>query len=76
MTFEQEEHKEKLYAIMKQEGTYLTFLRWVKRGIKAKSQKIIEDIYDRHGQNLDGDLTKKFTTDEVKEGLNIQNGNS
>jgi len=65
MTLDKEEHKDKLIEIMKKEGTYFTYMRFMRRGVEHKTVAIVEDIINRYGQNLDGDLDKKFKTDEV-----------
>jgi hypothetical protein len=67
--FVREEHEAKLYEIMKKENVYLTFLKFMKRGAKNQAQKIVEDIYDRHGQNLDGKLDTKFSEKQVRKEL-------
>jgi hypothetical protein len=69
MEFNKTEHIAKLYDIMKAEGTYLKYLRFIKRGAHKITQDIVEDIYNRHGQNLDGDLKAKFKETQVREEL-------
>lgn len=62
-----EEKRQKAEEIMKEEGTYLNYLKWKKRGAWKKMESMIEDVINRHGQNLDGDLEFKHKdTEEVK----------
>ena len=72
MKLKRKEHEEKLKKIMLKEGTYLRYLRFLKRGALHKTARIVEDIYDRHGQNLDGDLDAKYNEDDVKEELGFK----
>lgn len=58
------EKREKAIEVMKREGTYLTYLRWKKRGADKKMADMIEDVFNRHGQNLDGDLDFKHNDEE------------
>ncbi len=55
---------EKAEKIFKQEGTYLTWLKWKKRKAEGKMAKMMEDLINRHGQNLDGDLDFKHDDTE------------
>jgi len=55
---------EKAEAIFKKEGTYLTWLKWKKRGSENKMANMMEDIISRYGQNLDGDLDFKHNDEE------------
>ena len=68
MEFNRAEHEEKLHEIMKKEGTYLKYLRWNQRAPK-RAADIVEDIYDRHGQQLDGNTGKKYKLEDVQKGL-------
>ncbi len=62
-----EEKRVKAEEIMRQEGTYLTYLKWKKRGAWSKVEAMIEDVINRHGQNFDGDLEFKHKdSEEVK----------
>ena len=44
---------EKAEAIFKKEGTYFTWLRWKKRGIESKMEKMMLDVINRYGQELE-----------------------
>jgi hypothetical protein len=48
LPFIKEEHEAKLYEIMKKENTYLTFLKFIKRGATSHAQKIVENIYEKN----------------------------
>jgi hypothetical protein len=54
------ELQEKAFEIMKKEGTYLKFMRYAKRGHTEKAQDMMEDLFNRYGQDLSGDPTKKI----------------
>jgi hypothetical protein len=53
----------KAHEIMKEEKTYLTFLRYQKRGLHKKMQDMLEDLFDRYGQKLDGNPDSKVDID-------------
>lgn len=63
-----QEKLEKAEAILKKEGKYLEYLRLKKRNPNhPKLMRMMEDLFDRYGQNLDGDLDFKHKdTEEVK----------
>ena len=63
-----QEKLEKAEAILKKEGKYLDYLKMKKRNPNhPKLTKMIEDLFNRYGQNLDGDLEFKHNdTEEVK----------
>lgn len=52
-----DELRDKAIEILKEEGTYKDFIKFVKRGKQNKAMKIMLDVIERHDLNK-GDILK------------------
>jgi hypothetical protein len=54
----------KAEEILKKEGKYLQYLMFKRRGATKRVEAILEDLFNRYGQNLDGDLAFRHNDEE------------